>query len=93
MNLAAIYVILFLACTLYAIVLDHLGERYVPNWTFVTVIIGDMFILAGAAAIVQYVPLSGWGLWWAFAGCFIAAGLPIIGWQLFQIYRRFRERS
>lgn len=86
----AILVALCALCTVYAFVLDRINERYVPNWTWLTVVVGNSFIGAALWAIeAASEPLT-------FALVVlanVAAGGPIIVWQFVQSERRRQERS
>ena len=79
---------LFLLCCLYAVFLELLKERYIPNWTWLTVVAGNSFFLAalwGIEALSE--PLT-------FRIALLtmsAAGIPILIWQAWQYVERQRE--
>lgn len=84
----AILIILFLVCTLYAIILEQIHDKYVPKWLWLTVVIGNGLVFGALWAMEVYgVPLS--------ARLVLAAnavgGTPIIIWQLWQNYWRAKE--
>jgi uncharacterized membrane protein len=87
---AAILVALSATTALYAFVLERLNERYVPNWTWLTVVIGNALIGGALWAVERWSEPLTFGVY-LFAN--IAAGGPIIGWQLWQNERRRRERA
>jgi F0F1-type ATP synthase membrane subunit a len=86
---AAILLTLMFAATVYAITLEHLRERYVPNWTWLTVVVGNSLILAALWSIEALAEPLTFGLALL---CNVAAGGPIIVWQLWQMERRRRRR-
>lgn len=72
---------LFAVCVVYALLLEAMHARYNPWWTWFTVVIGDGFILLGIWVFEQRgVELTFWRCFWTF----VAAGVPIIIWQLAQ---------
>lgn len=87
----ATYSIQFLAAVLYAIVLELVFKRrYEPDYTWATVVWGNAQVggiiaarlaLAPAPALpIEALVWWGWGIWfWSF----VAAGLPVIFWQMF----------
>ena len=86
----AIFIALALTCILYAIVLESLHDKYVPNWIFITVIIGEAFVIEALALIEHYgMPITALDVFYAN----LAAGLPIVVWQVYQIIARKQERQ
>lgn len=84
----AILSILFLVCTLYSITLEQIHDRYVPRWLWLTVVIGNGFVFGALWAMERYgVQLDALTVLEAN----VAAGTPIIIWQLHQNYRRTKE--
>lgn len=84
----AILSILFLVCTLYSIALEQIHDRYVPRWIWLTVVVGNGLVIGALWLMEIYgVPLNALTVLEAN----IAAGAPVITWQLHQNYRRSRE--
>lgn len=82
--------VLFLVSTTYAIVLDRHPQWYIPDRTWLTVVIGNGFIVLALAAMEL------WGIALTSAHVVAAnatAGAPIIIWQLVQTARRNGERE
>lgn len=87
---AAILVSLSALCTVYAITLNRLQERYVPDWVWLTVVVGNSFIVGALWAVEAFSePLRVWHV----MAAMVAAGGPIIVWQLWQHERRRRNRQ
>lgn len=87
---AAVLIVLTLASALYALLLERIKERYVPNWTWLTVVVGNGLIGLALWAIEAWSePLT---VALIFAAN-VAAGSPIIAWQLWQMDRRWRARK
>lgn len=78
-----IHVTLCAACIAYAMFLNqkHVYEWYTPNRTWVTVVIGDALI-GIALAMVCAVGVLPWLALLFYGTLHIAAGAPIIIWQL-----------
>jgi len=75
----------------YTQVLTPLQRLYVPNWIWLTVAIGDGFIL-GTQAILEYIFLIAPTT--VLTGVIMAAwGLPIIRWQLEEWQERRRRNQ
>lgn len=74
----------------YCVVLERLHDIYTPDHIWVTVALGNAFIL-GSAAICAWLNL----LQWQDVGIFFlmnaAWGVPVISWQLWQAARRRRQ--
>jgi hypothetical protein len=86
---SAIFIALALTCILYAIVLESLHDKYVPNWIVLTVIVGEGFILEALALIEHYgYALTSWDMFFGQ----LAAGIPITVWQVYQVIARKQER-
>lgn len=85
-----VYAALFLAICLYAVVLDHIHDRYVPDYVWLTVVIGEgMIMLAYAALELLSVNFT---FFLIFLGQAVA-GTPIVVWQLIQHGRRAGGRA
>ena len=87
-TVAAILAALTLASTLYAVALQRLEGRYQPDWVWLTVVAGNGLILG--AQLVLY--LLGQLTWLTALATNVAAGGPIIIWQVWQARRRQRQR-
>ena len=84
----AILIILFLTCTLYSIVLELNHDRYVPHYLWLTVVIGNGLVFGALWLMELYgVRLDAMTI----LAANIAAGTPVIVWQLNQNYRRKKE--
>lgn len=84
----SILAILFLTCTLYSILLESIHDKYVPRYLWVTVVVGNGLVLAALWAMELYnVKLTALIILEAN----IAAGIPVIAWQLHQNWRRSKE--
>ena len=84
----AILIILFLTCTLYSIVLEFKHDLYVPRYLWLTVVIGNGFVIAALWLMELYgVKLDALTILEAN----VSAGVPIIVWQMSQNYRRSKE--
>lgn len=93
MVIAAVYLILLLVCTLYSIVLERVRERYIPNWTWLTVVIGNGFVIAAQAAIILNVALTPLEIVGVLVGANVVGGLPVIIWQVWQMMVRYKGRG
>lgn len=91
MNVAGVLVVLALTSALYAYALERLEKRYEPDLTWVTVVIGNGLIVAALAALAALGELT-WTAVVLVLAANVVAGLPIIAWQLWQIYRRMQQR-
>lgn len=80
LKLILVLAVLFIVCTIYAIVLDRHPHWYLPrNRTWITVVIGNSFI------VLAQVALYWWGITLTPSIIFLTnatAGAPIIVWQL-----------
>lgn len=84
----SILIILFLICTLYAIILEQIHDKYVPKYLWLTVVVGNGLVF-GALWLME---LNGVGLTALIVlEANAAGGIPIIAWQLHQNYRRAKE--
>lgn len=85
---------LFAASTLYALILNipAVQEWYIPDRTWVTVVIGNSFILLAMAGLWATGEISLSALL-IFGGGNIAAGTPIVIWQLYQAVQRHQEQE
>lgn len=86
---SAIDTILLLVCVLYCIILEILHDRYVPDWIWITVVIGEGFVI-GALALQEHYGVDITALRVFYAN--VIAGGPIIAWQLYQVHQRKQER-
>jgi hypothetical protein len=84
----AILLILFLVCVIYSIVLEYNHDRYVPRYLWLTVVIGNGFVF-GALWLMEAFGVRLDAMTILEAN--IAAGLPVIAWQLHQNHRRTKE--
>jgi hypothetical protein len=84
----AILAILFLTCTLYSIILELNHDKYVPSYLWLTVVIGNGFVM-GALWLMELYGARLDALTVFEAN--VAAGIPVIIWQLNQNYRRAKE--
>lgn len=88
MKVLSVLAVLCLASVIYAIVLDKHPRWYLPDRTWIAVVIGVAMIGAALWAIELWgVPLTIGHV--VLADC--AAGAPIIVWQLIQVARRGGE--
>lgn len=89
---ALVHAVLFIAAIGYAKLLNHrpIHEWYSPDYVWLTVVGGDFLIgLAfGVLYLLDVVPLIAPTL---YVSLHVAAGLPIISWQLARANRRARE--
>lgn len=87
-----IYIAVALVSLVYAAVLNtrRVHDWHTPNWTWVTVVIGDGIILAGINVACRIGALP-WPAFWAAFWMTLAAGAPIIAWQLIKFAKRYRR--
>ena len=85
--IAAVLLALFVASALYALFLQRIHDLYSPDYVWLTVVGGDGLIL-GAMLVLAFSGELPWLAFWVFAGGFVAAGLPIIVWQIWQTASR-----
>lgn len=83
-----IWAALFGTCIIYAVLLERLHMRYIPDWLIFTVIVGNGFICEALFLIERFVrPLS--------AGLVVetmaVAAIPIAAWQGWQKWQRVQE--
>jgi hypothetical protein len=90
--ITAIYIVLFLAKTLYAVVLDRYTERWQPNWVFAMVAIG-----VGMCLVVPFTLLR-LGLITTAAeyelatlAALVIGGIPVGVWQVARVITRKDE--
>jgi len=78
------YFTLFIVCALYAVFLQRIHDLYTPDWTWVTVVGGNVLIGMALLALCLsgVLPLAAF---WHLVGLNVVAGLPIIIWQLWQM--------
>lgn len=78
----------------YAALLQRLGRRYEPDWTWLTVLIGVVISAAPAMALARRDHPSWRDYERRTIAGFVTSGLIIIGWQLWQFAeRRGRQRG
>ena len=95
MNDTAYYVGAAATSTLYALVLERIGkERYEPDLTVLTVM-GGVALTGGwvALRLTAPVPMLGrmalvWWVWRVWFWMFVATGVPINLWQVWQARQR-----
>lgn len=93
-DLIIVLIVLGLAVTtsLYALILHHIQDKYLPDHTDVTVIIGEMLIGVALGLLCVFGVLP-----WSSAGYFIllqmAGGVPILIWQHLERIARRQERK
>ena len=75
---------LLLWCTGYAALLQRLHDRYVPDYVWLTVVLGNLWIII-AYAILNTLGFSGWA--WLLAAN-AAGGTPVLLWQGWQAMDR-----
>jgi hypothetical protein len=91
---ATIYLSLFLATCIYAVFLNWkpIEEWHRPNWTFLTVIVGNTIL--GIAfyyiCIAEGIPIAAF---WAFFYVNLVGGTPIVIWQLWRIWKRWKQNN
>jgi hypothetical protein len=87
-----------LSATIYAAILEAIGrETYEPDFTVVTVMLG--VALTGAwVALRLLAPLPdlaptelAWWVWRLMFWMFVATGLPVTAWQIWQARKRIRQ--
>jgi hypothetical protein len=76
----------------YSTVLDRIHDSYVPDWIWVTVVIGNGLVIA-TASIAVLVWNGDWAAVVLFFAANLACGVPVIIWQLRQAERRRKERE
>lgn len=88
----SVYVGLAVVCTLYALILQRIHDIYTPDYIWVTVVIGNLFIGLALLALCQIgvLPIAAF---WHLVGLNVAGGMPIIAWQLWQHTTRTQERN
>lgn len=96
----SLYLAQFIAAALYAAVLEFgFKRRYEPGYTWLTVVWGtaQTGLLIAVRLLLAPLPtgLTGselvWWGWWLWTNSFVAAGLPIIIWQVALQSRRVRD--
>ena len=87
-----VHISLAIGATAYALFLNqkHVYEWYSPDRTWVTVIGGDVLIGSAACALCALGVLP-WAVIAYFASLHVAAGAPIIDWQLRRALKRQHE--
>lgn len=86
-----IFLLLIAWCAIYARVLNGLQDRYAPDWTWVTVVIGNSAILEAMAVLASF-DLIAWAAWWYLFWGNVASGTPIVIWQVGQFVRKLVRR-
>lgn len=72
--------VLFGASGLYAYILPHWRPKYQPNWTWVTVVIGNSLLIAATAGM-EWMSAVPSGTTAIFIAVNVAGGAPIVLWQ------------
>lgn len=83
----------FLSSCLYAYLLHRIQPLYTPRWVWVTVVGGVALVQAWVAIRITLglpVDTAGHG-WWLSFWHFVAAGIPIIFWQLWEDRRMLAD--
>jgi len=91
----AYYVLAAFSASLYALILQFVGrETYEPDFTVVTVMIG-VAITGGWVAVRFIGPIPDlppaelvWWAWRVMFWMFVATGLPVVVWQIWQARQR-----
>lgn len=85
---------LIATAAIYAAILNRkrVREWYTPNWTWLTVVIGDGLILGAMRVLVLVGELSE-RAWLITFGYTCAAGAPIIIWQGIRAYVRWKRAT
>lgn len=86
-----IYIGLFFGCLIYAVLLQFLHDIYTPDWTWITVVGGNILIGMALLALCHVGTLPR-AAFWHLLGLNSIAGIPIIAWQLWQMDQRRRMR-
>jgi uncharacterized membrane protein len=86
-----VYALLFAATIIYAVALERLHDVYTPDWTWITVVIGNSLIGLALLALCWIGEVS-WGAFWHILGLNACAGSVIIAWQAWQAVQRANER-
>lgn len=86
-----VYGTLFTTVVCYAYLLERTHDRYTPDWTWLTVVIGNFFIglALGGLCWLGELPAAAF---WHLVGLNVTAGSVIIIWQLDQSRRRHKEQ-
>jgi drug/metabolite transporter (DMT)-like permease len=77
---------------LYALALEKIGrERYEPDFTVVTVMVGVALTGGWVALRLALAPLPdlagialAWYVWWLMFWMFVSTGIPVTSWQIWQ---------
>jgi len=90
----AIYGGVVATATLYAWILNkrRVHNWYIPDRTWITVVIGNGIILAGLALICLVYAIP-WFVWWIVFFLNVAAGVPIVAWQKLRNAKRRNRAS
>ena len=85
----AIAIGLVIVSSIYAFILNikRIREWYTPDRVYITVVIGNGFILIALMLLVPFGVLTFWQWWHAFIYT-ISAGIPIIIWQRIRAMQR-----
>jgi hypothetical protein len=88
----AFFVIEFLICIAYSLVLERWKHLWEPDFTGVEVMIGCIICMATAAAQARWATITTWqqyeaAVWWSF----IIGAIPIAVWQAWRYVRNRRR--
>ena len=90
---AATYAAELVTTAAYAAILEHLGRRYEPDWTWLTVVIGTIISTAPAITLARIDQRTSWPDYERrIVAGFLTSGSIIIGWQLWQYAERRGHR-
>ena len=85
-----IFTILFLACAIYAVILEGFKNKYIPDGLIFTVMVGDGLVWLALATLER----SGVALTaWLVLKALLVGGTPIALWQAWQFATRRKERG
>lgn len=74
-------------CALYSWFLNRIHHIYAPNWIWVTVVGGNA-IVGGMFALWLWLTGASFTPFWQLLALNVAAGIPVIGWQIWQAAER-----
>lgn len=91
LSLAIVMIVSVLLSFSYAVFLEHIHDRYAPNWIWLTVVVGNGLVIGTLWFIEQrlFIMLTSVIVF----EVNIAWGLPIVGWQLWQWHHRIQQQQ